>query len=81
MVCGLKNHNPTSYTCILKIQFFLFYIHKSKNINEDIQDKYQKLFIESEKANVRKCVQNREFAKKILNQARFEKIKDDMVDQ
>lgn len=52
----------------------------SKNIDKDIQDKYQELFIESEKAKVRKRDQNREFAKKIRNQARFEKIKDDVVE-
>ncbi|MCY9226050.1 metallophosphoesterase [Bacillus haynesii] len=52
----------------------------SKNIDKDIQDKYQELFIESEKAKVRKRDQNREFAKKIRNQARFEKIKDDVAE-
>lgn len=37
----------------------------SKNIDKEIQDKYQELYIESEKAKVRKRDQNREFAKKI----------------
>ncbi|MDE1416159.1 hypothetical protein PVM66_21755, partial [Bacillus licheniformis] len=63
-------------------QYELWYASiRNKNSDKDIKDNYREIVIESEKANVRKCVQNREFAKKILNQARFEKIKDDMVDQ
>lgn len=78
MVCGLKKSQSNFLYMLFKnLIFSFFYIHKSKNINQDIQDKYQKLFIESEKAKVRKRVQNREFAKKIRNQARFEKIKDE----
>lgn len=47
----------------------------SKNIDKDIQDKYQELFIESEKAKVRKRDQNREFAKRSVIRLVLKRLK------
>jgi hypothetical protein len=51
----------------------------NKNLDKEILDKYEEVRIESEKEKVRKRDQNREYTKKIANQARFEAIKDDVV--
>jgi hypothetical protein len=51
----------------------------NKNLDKEILDKYEDIRIESEKEKIRKRDQNREYNKKIVNQARFEGIKDDVV--
>jgi hypothetical protein len=51
----------------------------NKNLDKEILDKYEEVRIESEKEKIRKRDQNREYNKKIVNQARFEGIKDDVV--
>jgi hypothetical protein len=51
----------------------------NKNLDKEILDKYEEVRIESEKEKIRKRDQNREYGKKIANQARFEGIKDDVV--
>jgi hypothetical protein len=51
----------------------------NKNLDKEILDKYEEVRIESEKEKIRKRDQNREYTKKIANQARFEAIKDDVV--
>lgn len=50
----------------------------SKNLDEEIVKKHEELRIESEKERIRKNDQKREYRKLIANQARFEKIKDDI---
>lgn len=50
----------------------------SKNLDEEILDKYESIRIESEKEKIRNQDQKREYKKLIRNQARFEKIKDDI---
>jgi hypothetical protein len=51
----------------------------NKNLDKEILDKYEEVRIESEKEKIRKRDQNREYGKKIANQARFEAIRDDVV--
>jgi hypothetical protein len=51
----------------------------NKNLDKEILDKYEEVRIESEKEKIRKRDWNREYTKKISNQARFEAIKDDVV--
>jgi hypothetical protein len=51
----------------------------NKNLDKEILDKYEEVRIESEKEKIRKRDQNREYNKKIVNQARFEGIKDDVI--
>lgn len=50
----------------------------NKNLESEILDKYESIRIESEKEKIRKQDQKREYKKLIRNQARFEKIKDDI---
>ncbi|TCJ01118.1 hypothetical protein [Cytobacillus praedii] len=50
----------------------------SKNLDEEILNIYESIRIESEKEKVRNRDQQREYRKLIANQARFEKIKDDI---
>lgn len=50
----------------------------TSNLDEEIVRKYEDIQIEAEKEKVRKQDQKREYKKLIKNQARFEKIKDDI---
>lgn len=52
----------------------------SQNYDEEILDKYESVRIEAEKAKIRKQDQNRELRKKIMNEARFDKIREDISD-
>lgn len=52
----------------------------NKNLDKEILDKYEEIRIESEKEKIRNQDQKREYRKLIRNQARFEKIRDDIVD-
>lgn len=49
-----------------------------KDLDQEILDKYETIRIESEKEKIRNQDQKREYKKLIRNQARFEKIKDDV---
>ncbi|WP_283637843.1 metallophosphoesterase family protein [Bacillus velezensis] len=51
----------------------------SKNMNKEVQQKHEEIRIESEKQTIKARDQKREFRKFIANQARFEQIKDDVV--
>lgn len=51
----------------------------SKNLDEEILKKYEEVRLQSEKEKIRTRDQKREYRKSIANQARFEKIKDDVV--
>ncbi len=51
----------------------------SKNLDEEILRKYEEVRLQSEKEKIRTRDQKREYRKSIANQARFEKIKDDVV--
>ncbi|MGG3892032.1 hypothetical protein [Metabacillus fastidiosus] len=50
----------------------------TKNLDEEVTKKYEEIRIESEKEKIRNQDQKREYKKLIRNQARFEKIKDDI---
>jgi hypothetical protein len=50
----------------------------NKNLDNDILDKYEHIRIESQKEKIRERDQKREYNKLIVNQARFEAIKDDV---
>jgi hypothetical protein len=51
-----------------------------ENLDEEILYKYEQIRIESEKEKIRKNDQKREYRKLIQNSARFEKIRDDIID-
>jgi len=51
----------------------------SKNLDKDILDKYEEVRVDSEKEKIRNQDQKREYRKLIRNQARFEAIKDDVL--
>ena len=51
----------------------------SKNLDKEILTKYEQIRIESEKEKIRNQDQKREYRKLIRNQARFEKIRDDII--
>ncbi|MCY7630010.1 hypothetical protein MH206_13285 [Bacillus altitudinis] len=55
--------------------------HVNKNLDQEIADKYGETKIEAAKAEVRRRDQNREFAKKIRNSARFDRIREDMTEE
>ncbi|SNZ09962.1 hypothetical protein SAMN05421503_1439 [Terribacillus aidingensis] len=52
----------------------------SKNLDKEILDKYEEMRVEAEKEKIRKLDQKREYNKAIRNQARFEKLRDDLQD-
>jgi len=51
----------------------------TNNLDEEIANKYEELKVESEKEKIRKQDQKREYRKMITNQARFEKLQDDVI--
>lgn len=51
----------------------------SKNLDEDILNKYETIRIEAEKEKIRKNDQRREYNKYIRDQARFEGLHDDII--
>jgi hypothetical protein len=62
------------YAAYVKWQDYII----SKNLDDEIVDKYETIRIESEKEKIRNQDQKREYKKLIRNQARFEAIKDDI---
>lgn len=52
----------------------------TSNLDKEIVRKYEELKLESEKEKIRKQDQTREYRKIIKNQARFERIKDDIYE-
>src|SRR5690606_745074 len=51
----------------------------NKNLDEEIVKKHEEIRIDSEKEKIRKQDQRREFRKLIANQARFEQLRDEIV--
>jgi hypothetical protein len=61
-----------------KVRWEPFFV--KNNLDEEVSEKYEMLRVESEKEKIRNQDQKREYRKLIRNQARFEKIRDDVLD-